>query len=326
MKNSSAVEGPRALKKSPVKKVAQSLSSVEGRRTLWEILFVGPQLILYVGLTILPLLISIPILLTDRINFTDQNVDFVGLRNFVTIFQPPLVQQFIPALTRTVILTLSNYVMVFAFGLTLALMMYEGKFKGAFFTIIFMPYMLSGLGTGMLLIMLFSRDQGSINLLLMELGLLKEPFDIKDPSVTAYALPLILGWRYAGFNMALFLAGLMSMPIETVEASKVDGANYWQRLRFVYLPQIVPSIIIATIFCLIGSFGVFDEPVGMGAFYGNRSAEYFAVTVFKLGFGSTVGQQIGTMAQGVTMSLVVFVPLTAIAIYLIRLQRKVQYY
>jgi ABC-type sugar transport system permease subunit len=178
----------------------------------------------------------------------------------------------------------------------------------------------------MLLIMLFSRDQGSINLLLMELGLLKEPFDIKDPSVTAYALPLILGWRYAGFNMALFLAGLMSIPTETVEASQVDGANYWQRLRFVYLPQIVPSIIIATIFCLIGSFGVFDEPVGMGAFYGNRSAEYFAVTVFKLGFGSTVGQQIGTMAQGVTMSLVVFVPLTAIAIYLIRLQRKVQYH
>jgi ABC-type sugar transport system permease subunit len=216
--------------------------------------------------------------------------------------------------------------MVFAFGLTLALLMYEGKFRGMFFTIIFLPYMLSGLGTGMLLIMLFSRDQGSINLLLMELGVLKEPFDIKDPSVTAYALPLILGWRYAGFNMALFLAGLMSIPTETVEASKVDGANYLQRVRFVYLPQIVPSIIIATIFCLIGSFGVFDEPVGMGAFYGNRSAEYFAVTIFKLGFGSTVGQQIGTMAQGVTMSLVVFVPLTAIAIYLIRLQRKVQYY
>jgi ABC-type sugar transport system permease subunit len=307
-------------------KFTRSFATVEGRRTLWEILFVAPQLLLYLGLTIVPLLVSIPIVLTDRINFTDQNIDFVGLSNFITIFQAPLVEQFLPSLTRTVILTLSNYVLVFAFGLTLALLMYEGKFRGIFFTIIYMPYMLSGLGTGMLLIMLFSRDQGSINLLLMQLGILKEPFDIKDPTITAYALPLILGWRYAGFNMALFLAGLMSIPTETIDASKVDGANYWQRLRYVYLPQIVPSIIIATIFCLIGSFGVFDEPVGLGAFYGNRSAEYFAVTIFKLGFGSTIGQQIGTMAQGIAMSLVVFVPLMVIAVYLIRLQKSRQYY
>jgi ABC-type sugar transport system permease subunit len=307
-------------------KFTRSFATVEGRRTLWEILFVAPQLLLYLGLTIVPLLVSIPIVLTDRINFTDQNIDFVGLSNFVTIFQAPLVEQFLPSLTRTIILTLSNYVLVFAFGLTLALLMYEGKFRGLFFTIIYMPYMLSGLGTGMLLIMLFSRDQGSINLLLMQLGILKEPFDIKDPTITAYALPLILGWRYAGFNMALFLAGLMSIPTETIDASKVDGANYWQRLRYIYLPQIVPSIIIATIFCLIGSFGVFDEPVGLGAFYGNRSAEYFAVTIFKLGFGSTIGQQIGTMAQGIAMSLVVFVPLMVIAVYLIRLQKSRQYY
>lgn len=309
-----------------VQKLTASWATVEGRRTLWEILFISPQLFLYLGLTIIPLLVSIPIVLTDRINFTDQNVDFVGLSNFVTIFQAPLIDQFLPSLTRTVILTLSNYVLVFAFGLTLALLMYEGKFSGLFFTLIYMPYMLSGLGTGMLLIMLFSRDQGSINLLLMSLGILKEPFDIKDPTITAYALPLILGWRYAGFNMALFLAGLMSIPTETIDASKVDGATYWQRLRYIYLPQIVPSIIIATIFCLIGSFGVFDEPVGLGAFYGNRSAEYFAVTIFKLGFGSTIGQQIGTMAQGIAMSLVVFVPLMVIAVYLIRLQKKLQYY
>jgi ABC-type sugar transport system permease subunit len=330
MKN--IVESPGALESKisseifPVRKLSQSLTTVEGRRTLWEILFVSPQLLLYLGLTIVPLLVSIPIVLTDRINFTDQNVDFVGLSNFVTIFQAPLIEQFLPSLSRTVILTLSNYVLVFVFGLTLALLMYEGKFSGLFFTLIYMPYMLSGLGTGMLLIMLFSRDQGSINLLLMNLGILKEPFDIKDPTITAYALPLILGWRYAGFNMALFLAGLMSIPTETIDASKVDGANYWQRLIFIYLPQIVPSIIIATIFCLIGSFGVFDEPVGLGAFYGNRSAEYFAVTIFKLGFGSTIGQQIGTMAQGIAMSLVVFVPLMVIAIYLIRVQKKLQYY
>ena len=299
--------------------------TLERKRTLWEILFVAPQLILYVGLTILPLIISISIVLTNRASFTDQTVDFVGLSNFVHIFQFPLRDVFFQSLGRTILLTLFNYVTVFAFGLTLALLLFEGKFGGLFFTLIYLPYMLSGFGVGILLIMLFSRDQGSLNLLFIQMGSLKTPFDIKDPSITAFALPLILGWRYAGFNMALFLAGLLSIPTETIDASKVDGASYWQRLRFVYLPQIIPNIIIATIFCLIGSFGVFDEAVGMGAFYGNPAAEFFAITVFKMGFGTAVGQQIGTLAEGMSMALVVFVPLTLMAVYLIRLQKRLQY-
>ena len=303
----------------------KKLLTTERKRTLWEVVFVAPQLILYVGLTIVPLLISIPIVLTNRANFTDLTVDAVGLSNFVNIFQFPLSDIFFSALARTVLLTFLNYVTVFAFGLTLALLLFEGKFGGLFFTIIYLPYMLSGFGVGILLIMLFSRDQGSLNLLFMEMGVLKTPFDIKDPSITAVALALVLGWRYAGFNMALFLSGLLSIPIETIEASRVDGASYLQRLRYVYLPQIVPSIIIATIFCLIGSFGVFDEAVGLGAFYGNPAAEFFAISVFKMGFGTAIGQQIGTLAEGMTMALVVFVPLTLMAAYLVRLQKRLQY-
>ena len=303
----------------------KKLLTTERKRTLWEVVFVAPQLILYVGLTIVPLIISIPIVLTNRANFTDLTVDAVGLSNFVNIFQFPLSDIFFSALARTVLLTFLNYVTVFAFGLTLALLLFEGKFGGLFFTIIYLPYMLSGFGVGILLIMLFSRDQGSLNLLFMEMGVLKTPFDIKDPSITAVALPLVLGWRYAGFNMALFLSGLLSIPIETIEASRVDGASYLQRLRYVYLPQIVPSIIIATIFCLIGSFGVFDEAVGLGAFYGNPAAEFFAISVFKMGFGTAIGQQIGTLAEGMTMALVVFVPLTLMAAYLVRLQKRLQY-
>ena len=303
----------------------KKLLTTERKRTLWELVFLAPQLILYVGLTIVPLLISIPIVLTNRANFTDLTVDAVGLSNFVNIFQFPLSDIFFSALARTVLLTFLNYVTVFAFGLTLALLLFEGKFGGLFFTIIYLPYMLSGFGVGILLIMLFSRDQGSLNLLFMEMGVLKTPFDIKDPSITAVALPLVLGWRYAGFNMALFLSGLLSIPIETIEASRVDGASYLQRLRYVYLPQIVPSIIIATIFCLIGSFGVFDEAVGLGAFYGNPAAEFFAISVFKMGFGTAIGQQIGTLAEGMTMALVVFVPLTLMAAYLVRLQKRLQY-
>ena len=113
-----AIESKKSSELFSLSKFTKGFATIEGRKTLWEILFVAPQLLLYLGLTIVPLLVSIPIVLSDRINFTDQNIDFVGLSNFWTIFQAPLVEQFIPSLTRTIILTLANYVMVFAFGLT----------------------------------------------------------------------------------------------------------------------------------------------------------------------------------------------------------------
>ena len=69
--------------------------------------------------------------------------------------------------------------------------------------------------------------------------------------------------------MAIFLSGLLGIPVDTIDAARIDGAGYFRRLWYIYIPQIVPSIAIATILCLVGSFGIFDEAVGFGALYGN---------------------------------------------------------
>jgi len=92
------------------------------------------------------------------------------------------------------------------------------------------------------------------------------------------------GWRYAGLNMAFFLGGLMGIPTDSIEASIIDGANYWQKLRYIYIAQIIPSIVMATVTCLIGSFNLIDELFGMGAMYGNRNAVFLSVLVFQKGF------------------------------------------
>ena len=130
--------------------------------TLQEILFVAPQLLLFVLFTIVPFFVAIPLVLTDRVSFLDNEVNYVGLKNFVTIFQEPFISEFIPALKRTIRFTVLNYASIYVFGLTLALLMFEykSKLKKPFFTVIYMPYMISGLGTGMLLTLLFSRDTG----------------------------------------------------------------------------------------------------------------------------------------------------------------------
>ncbi len=297
------------------------------RDTLWDAAFLSPQIILYFSLTILPFIIAVPIIFSDQLSFIDNDVHFVGLQNFVSIFSPPLVNSFIPAIKRTAIFMVLNYATVFIFGMSLALLMYEtkSKYRKPFFSIIYLPYMISGLGIGMLLSMLFSRDTGSINLLLLKLGIIKNAIDIKNPSVSTWAFPAFIGWRYAGFNMAIFLGGLLSIPPETIDASRVDGANYFQRLWHIYFPQMFASIMIATVICLIGSWGVFDEAVGMGALTANKNVRFVSILIFKLGFSGVGDAQTGTLAEAVTMSMVVNIPLLVIGILLTRFQKKKQY-
>ncbi len=303
-----------------MKKSNKNYSVRKRREALHEILFVSPQLLLYLTFTILPFFIAIPMVLTDRKTFLDNEVMYVGLKNFVTIFKQPFVAEFFPALGRTIRFTVLNYATIYVFGLTLALLMYEykSKLKKSFFTVIYMPYMISGLGTGMLLTLLFSKDTGSLNLLLQKIGMVTEPFDIKTQAAVTWVLPLTTGWRYAGLNMAFFLGGLLAIPADNIEAALVDGANYWQKLWYIYIPQIVPSIVMATVVCFIGSFNLIDELFGLGAMYGNESAVFLSVLVYKKGFT-------GGLSQSVAMSLTVFVPLIIVAFLLVRWQKKKQY-
>jgi len=283
-------------------------------------MFISPQLFLFVLLTLVPFAFAIPILFTDMSSFTDPQVNSIGWDNFTAIFNNESVQaDYFPALRRTLIFVALNYTTIYIFGLTLALLMYEFGVRRGFFTIIYMPLMLSGLATGYMAVMLFSQQTGTANLLLLELGIISEPFDIFSAQGTAFILPLMVGWRYAGFNMAIFLVGLLAIPTDTVEASIVDGASYWYRLTRVYFPQMWPSFILASTMALIGAFSVFDELVAMGALYVNPEAKLLSILFFTYGF------QVNRLALGMTLAVITFIPLVIVGVLLLRLQRRLQY-
>ncbi|GAB4542978.1 MAG: ABC transporter permease subunit [Anaerolineae bacterium] len=296
------------------------LGKLERQRIIQDWAFILPQLIIFVFLTIVPFFVAIPILFTDMSQFNDPQINPVGLRNFTALFTDPSVQRdYLPALRRTVIFVVLNYTTVYIFGLSLALLMYEVGFRGGFFTVVYLPLMVSGLAVGYMAVMLFSRETGTANLLLLELGLIKNPIDIYSAEGTAFILPLLVGWRYAGYNMAIFLSGLLAIPQETIEAAIVDGTNYWQRLTRVYFPQMWPSFILATTMCLIGSFAVFDELVAMGALYVNPEAKLLSILFFTYGF------QVERLAMGMTLAVMTFLPLVFVGVALQRLQRRLQY-
>ena len=297
------------------------MSKRERRLILTQYAFLTPQLILFVGLTLVPFIVAIPMLFTDQSSFTDPQVNQIGFRNFTAIFRDASIQaDYLPALRRTVIFVAMNYLMIFLFGLGLALLLYEVGFRSGFFTVVYLPLMASGFAIGAMAVMLFGRSTGTANLLLLELGLIKKSFDIYTPGGTGIILPLLAGWRWAGFNMAIFLSGLLSIPKETIEASIVDGASYGQRLIRVYFPQMWPSFILASTMCLIGSWSAFDELVAMGALYVNPEARFLSIIFFTYGF------QINRLSLGMTLALETFLPLVLVGVVLQHLQRRAQYY
>ena len=304
----------------PERRKRKKMSKTERRRIRRDLAFIAPQFIIFVTLTIIPFFIAIPFLFTDISQFNDPQINPVGLRNFTALFTDSGVQaDYLPALRRTLVFVVLNYTTVYIFGLSLALLLYEVGFRGGFFTVVYLPLMVSGLAVGYMAVMLFSRETGTANQLLQEVGLLKEPIDIFSAEGTAFILPLLVGWRYAGYNMAIFLAGLLAIPKETIEASIVDGASYWQRLWKVYFPQMIPSFILATTMCLIGSFAVFDELVAMGALYVNPEAKLLSILFFTYGF------QVERLGMGMTLAVITFLPLVLLGVALQRLQRRLQY-
>jgi ABC-type sugar transport system permease subunit len=197
--------------------------------------------------------------------------------------------------------------------------MYEIGFRGGLFTLIYMPYMLSGLALGFMAIMLFSDATGTANQLLMELGIIDKSINIKSSAGVTIGLPILVGWQFAGWNMAIFLSGLLSIPTDTIEAAIVDGASYIQRLRYVYFPQMVPSLVIVGSFALMGSFQIFDILIPLGALMGNNAAEFLSIVIFRYGFSAN------KLSLALAISVETLLPLMIVVIFLNWLQRRLSY-
>ena len=167
------------------------------------------------------------------------------------------------------------------FGLVLATMLFqEIKGKSLFRMIYFLPYITPAVGTAAVFKVLFSGNpNGTINIVLTSLGLeplrwLNEPLGINQligqalnlnmpdwaagPSL-ALVVAIIFGiWKYTGYNVVFFLAGLGNISREFYEAASIDGAGRWAQFRHITLPLLSPITYFLTIFGVIGTFKAFN--------------------------------------------------------------------
>ncbi|GHI28138.1 carbohydrate ABC transporter permease [Streptomyces hydrogenans] len=209
--------------------------------------------------------------------------DFVGFGNYTKLFDD---QVFLGDLGRGLYLILMSVLVQLPFALFTAVLLNQ-KLRGraVYRMLFFAPYILSEVVTAVLFTMIFLPGAGMADHLAGFFGLegLQGKW-LADPSTVMPTLFVVMIWKYFGFHMMLFLAGLQSIPSEILEAASIDGAGAWQRFRHITLPLLGPTIRISVFLSIIGSIQLFDLVWVMTAGGPNHSSETMAIAMFQFGF------------------------------------------
>lgn len=230
-----------------------------GRRLRLRNTFIGWTFILpnFIGFAVLTLG---PVLALFYLGFTSWNAfgqaDWVGVENFRGLLTDATFHR---ALLNTGYYAVLHIPLTLAASLGLAMLL-NTKLRGvAFFrTVAFFPYITSIVAIAVVWNMLFSPDAGVINQFLTFLGVDNPPGWTTSTDWSMPAVVIVGTWRYMGYYMLLFLAGLQAIPPELYEAARVDGASAIQRFWNVTVPGLRPTTFFITVMLTIESFKVFD--------------------------------------------------------------------
>ena len=244
-----------------------------------------PTLIVFFIFTVYPFFNAFYISLTRWDGFRDPI--FIGLDNFLRL----------PA-DKTLWMTLRNNLVFMIFtctfkvilGFITALFLKE-KFKGvaAFRAIFFMPVIMSFVAIGILWKYIFNPNYGLINSALFAMGLSNPGAPVTwlgDPNLAMMCVIIVDIWRWTGYHTVLFLAGLQTIPNELYEASMVDGANEWRKMRFITIPRMKGMFMTNLIFCLTGALSVFDLIYTMTTGGPYNRTKVIAIYTYEISFGS----------------------------------------
>lgn len=225
-------------------------------RTRIEIaVLAGPATVMFVGFVILPVVLAAYYGFYKWQGYGTPT-DFVGLQNYAIIFTDP---DFRGVLWHNLFIVVGSLIVQGPIAIVLALLLNQRiRGRGLIRVLIFVPYVISEVivGTGWSLML---QSSGAVNDLLQTVGLgaLRNDW-LSNPDIAIWTLLAIISWKYIGFAVILFLAGLQSIPEELFEAAQLDGASYWQIQRRITLPLLGPTIRIWAFLSIIGSLQLFD--------------------------------------------------------------------
>jgi multiple sugar transport system permease protein len=234
------------------------------RRSFALVVFLTP------ALGSIAVFLFVPVLAAFILSFTDFDIyalgnlsvaRFVGLRNYVRLFEDPLFWQ---AAKNTLYFLLVGgpLSIVVSLGTALLLNARIVRLKALFRFVYFAPVVTTLVAVAVVWRFIYHPRFGLLNYLLAAVGI--NPIDwLGDPTWAMPALILLAVWKNFGYNMIIFIAGLQNIPDSLYEAASIDGAGPWQQFRDITLPMLAPTTLFITVMTMIGYFQLFAEPYVM---------------------------------------------------------------
>ena len=184
------------------------------------------------------------------------------------------------------------------------------KLKGFFRTCVFLPCATALVSYSLIFKSLFATE-GLINTILVNLGILSENYNFLGNPTSAKAVIIIaLIWRWTGYNMVFYLAGLQNIEYSVYEAAKIDGANGWKTFWGITVPLLKPTIIMTFIMSINGTLQLFDESVNLT----NGGPANSTITMSHYIYNNTFGTGVANFGYATAMAFFVFIMVGILAL------------
>ncbi|MEA1975985.1 MAG: sugar ABC transporter permease [Bacillota bacterium] len=280
---------------------------------LYYWLFLAPALIAFLIVVVVPFFMGIYYSLTDWTAVAGLKANWVGLDNYKAMFSDfafkySFMRTFI--FTGLSVITINLMALIFAFLVTR-----DVRFKNFFRAGFFIPNLIGGIVLGYIWQFIFKSVVPSLGAIL-GIPALEELLILASPSLTLFGLILAFTWQYAGYIMMIYVAALLNVPEELLEAAEIDGANFWQKFKGITLPMIAQAFTITSFLTLVNAFKQYDIIIalskgGPAALYKGEivnSTEMLAVHIYNVAF------KYNNMAEGQARAIIFFLVLSIVSI------------
>ncbi len=282
-----------------MKKENRSSLMAKQRRAGWYYLMPGTLLI-----TIMSFVPIINGFLTSLKTGSSANMKWAEplTYNYTRMFKDTL---FLRSMGNTILYLVIEVPIMLILAMLLAQLLnnHDLKFKGFFRTCVFLPCATSLVSYSLIFKSMFATD-GLVNTILVKLGILETNYNfLGNPTSAKIIIIIALIWRWTGYNMVFFLAGLQNIDYSVYEAAKIDGANGWQTFWRITVPLLKPTIVMTAIMSINGTLQLFDESVNLTAGGPANST----ITMSHYIYNNSLGQGVANFGYASALSFVIFV-------------------
>jgi raffinose/stachyose/melibiose transport system permease protein len=277
-----------------------------------QLVFVGPAFVCFALIMIIPFILGMYYSFTSWNGVSDK-VTFNGIENFRQILFHDL--DFMKAFWFTIRFSICAVIIANVVAFTIAFILTRPlKLRNSLRTVFFLPNVIGGLLLGFIWQFIFVKGFPAIGQL-THIPLFNLPW-LGDETTSFWALVIVFTWQTAGYFMVIYIAALMNVPRDVLEAARIDGASSVQLLRTVIVPLIMPAVTVCLFLAISNSFKMFDLNLSLTKGGPFKSTESVALNIYTEAF------QNNRFGLGTAKALIFFIVVALITSFQVKLTKS----